>query len=94
VSRSWTTEQAVSLAPDAAALETAQGIATPRKWDLLARDADFVWGLAQGSGAQPYQVQIDLAEPAFKCSCPSRLWEKFPLDSSRRTGNRRKKRVQ
>lgn len=75
MARSWTTEQAVSLAPDAAALKTAQGIAAPRRWDLLARDDDFVWGLAQGSGAQPYQVQIDLSEPAFKCSCPSR---KFP----------------
>ena len=75
VPRSWTTEQAVSLAPDAAALKTAQGIATPRKWNLLGRDDDFVWGLAQGSGAQPYQVHIDLGEPAFKCSCPSR---KFP----------------
>ena len=32
-------------------------------------------GACQGSGSKPYQVQIDLAEPAFKCSCPSR---KFP----------------
>ena len=73
--RSWTSEQAVSLAPDAAALKTAQGLASTRKWTVLGRDDDFVWGLAQGSGAQPYQVQIDLSEPAFKCSCPSR---KFP----------------
>lgn len=73
--RSWTSEQAASLAPDAASLKTAQGIASPRKWDLLGRDDEFVWGLAQGSGAQPYQTQIDLSEPAFKCSCPSR---KFP----------------
>lgn len=73
--RSWTTEQAVSLAPDAAALKTAQGLASPRKWSALGRADDCVWGLAQGSGAQPYQVQIDLSEPAFKCSCPSR---KFP----------------
>ncbi|MES2692731.1 MAG: SWIM zinc finger family protein [Verrucomicrobiota bacterium] len=73
--RSWTSEQAASLAPDAASLKTAQGVASPRKWTTLGRDDDFVWGLAQGSGAQPYQVQIDLTEPAFKCSCPSR---KFP----------------
>ncbi len=32
-------------------------------------------GLCQGSGRQPYQARVDLAEPAFKCSCPSR---KFP----------------
>jgi hypothetical protein len=75
VGRSWTNEQAISLAPDASALKTAQGLASPRKWTSLGRDDDFVWGLAQGSGAQPYQVQIDLSEPVFKCSCPSR---KFP----------------
>jgi hypothetical protein len=75
VARTWTPEQAASLAPAAAALKAAQGLGSPRKWTLLGRDSDFIWGLAQGSGAQPYQVQIDLTEPAFKCSCPSR---KFP----------------
>jgi hypothetical protein len=48
VPRNWTTEQAVSLAPDAAALKTAQALASPRKWTALGRDADFIWGLAQG----------------------------------------------
>jgi hypothetical protein len=41
----------------------------------LGHDDAAVWGECQGSGAKPYQVQIDVAEPAFKCSCPSR---KFP----------------
>lgn len=31
-----------------------------------------VWGLCQGSGKDPYQTQIDLIGPAFRCSCPSR----------------------
>jgi Family of unknown function (DUF5691)/SWIM zinc finger len=30
------------------------------------------WGLCQGSGANPYQVAVDIAGPAYKCSCPSR----------------------
>lgn len=75
MARTWTLEQAASLAPDPSALKAAQGLGSPRKWTLLGRDDDFLWGLAQGSGAQPYQVQIDLTEPAFKCSCPSR---RFP----------------
>lgn len=75
MARTWTPEQAASLAPDASALKAAQGLGSPRKWTLLGRADDYLWGLAQGSGAQPYQVQIDLTEPAFKCSCPSR---KFP----------------
>jgi hypothetical protein len=32
-------------------------------------------GKCQGSGKEPYQVTVDLAEPAFRCTCPSR---KFP----------------
>ncbi len=31
-----------------------------------------VCGLCQGSGKNPYQTQIDLIGPAFRCSCPSR----------------------
>ena len=30
------------------------------------------WGLCEGSGANPYQVAVDIAGPAYKCSCPSR----------------------
>lgn len=71
----WTPEHVASLAPDASSLKAAQGLASPQKWVHLGRDADFLWGLAQGSGKLPYQAQIDLREPAFKCSCPSR---KFP----------------
>lgn len=41
----------------------------------MQRSERAVWGLCQGSGKEPYQVRIDLSEPAFKCSCPSR---KFP----------------
>src|SRR5262249_10294655 len=38
-----------------------------------------VWGECQGSGKSPYQTEIDLGEPAFKCTCPSR---KFPCKHS------------
>lgn len=56
-------------------MKAAQGLSAPRKWTTLGTDGVVLWGLAQGSGAEPYQSQIDLSEPAFKCSCPSR---KFP----------------
>lgn len=71
----WTTEQILKLAPDAASAKAAQGLLNLRKWSGLGADERAAWGLCQGSGAKPYQSQIDLAEPAFKCSCPSR---KFP----------------
>ena len=71
----WTAEQVAALAPDAASAKAGQGLAGARKWVSLGRDERALWGEAQGSGAKPYQVIVDAAEPAFKCSCPSR---KFP----------------
>ena len=71
----WTTEQIMALAPDAASAKAGQGLATARKWLALGADEQAAWGLCQGSGKDPYQAQIDLSEPAFRCSCPSR---KFP----------------
>lgn len=71
----WTPEQILALAPDAASARAGQGLANARKWSSLGSDDRSAWGLCQGSGKDPYQAQIDLTEPAFRCSCPSR---KFP----------------
>lgn len=71
----WTAEQILKLAPDAASAKAAQGLLAPKKWTSIGANEAAIWGACQGSGSNPYQTQIDLAEPAFKCSCPSR---KFP----------------
>jgi hypothetical protein len=71
----WTLEQVLALAPDPAVAKDARKLATPARWPSLGHDERSAWGLCQGSGKDPYQVKIDLSEPAFKCSCPSR---KFP----------------
>ena len=71
----WTSQRVMELAPDAASGKAGQGLASPRKWPSTGRDAGAVWGECQGSGSKPYQVQVDLSGPTFKCSCPSR---KFP----------------
>jgi hypothetical protein len=68
-------EEVTQLAPDAASVSAARGLAAPAKWVSLGQDEDAVWGECKGSGAKPYQVQVDAQGPAFKCSCPSR---KFP----------------
>lgn len=70
-----TEEHVVSLAPDAASLKSGKDLANKSKWKLLAYDDKAIWGLCQGSGADPYKAQVDLQQIAFKCSCPSR---KFP----------------
>lgn len=71
----FTTDQILALAPDAASAKAGQGLASPRKWVALGCTEQAAWGKCQGSSASPYQTQIDLSEPAFRCSCPSR---KFP----------------
>ncbi|MBT9582791.1 SWIM zinc finger family protein [bacterium] len=70
-----TTAQVEALAPDASSLKAGRQLAEARKWSGLGQDARSLWGLCQGSGKDPYQAQVDLSEPAFRCSCPSR---KFP----------------
>lgn len=76
----WSADQVLSLAPDAAAVRAARSLSSDKTWCEagLTQDADLpptVWGLCQGSGVQPYQTCVDLTEPAYRCSCPSR---KFP----------------
>ncbi|MGM9484079.1 SWIM zinc finger family protein [Roseateles sp. NT4] len=70
-----TTEAVLALAPDAASAKAAHGLVRPAQWPLLGADEAAVWGECQGSGSKPYQTQVDLSGPAFRCSCPSR---KFP----------------
>lgn len=38
----------------------------------MGSDALAVWGLCLGAGREPYEVVVDRASPAFRCSCPSR----------------------
>ncbi len=65
----------LGLAPDAASAKAAGGVAKPTTWSGTGGDDGAVWGECRGSGKSAYQVSVDLAEPAFRCSCPSR---KFP----------------
>ncbi|MGV6809914.1 MAG: SWIM zinc finger family protein [bacterium] len=71
----WSSDQVNQLAPDAASIKAAKKLNKPAKWPLLGVSDDALWGECQGSGKKPYQTVIEFAEPAFKCTCPSR---KFP----------------
>lgn len=77
MSPNLTAETVAALSPDAASLKAAQSLTNPAKWPTLAIADEVLWGEAQGSGAKPYLVGVDLrsADIASKCSCPSR---KFP----------------
>jgi hypothetical protein len=70
-----TAEQILALAPDTASAKAARPLSAARAWLQVARNGSTLWGECQGSAKDPYRTQIDLSEPAFRCSCPSR---KFP----------------
>jgi hypothetical protein len=68
----WSAETVEGLAPDAASVTAARKLARPGPWSSTGFDERALWGLCKGSGVTPYQTQVDVSEPAFKCSCPSR----------------------
>ena len=71
----WTWEQVLALAPDAGSAKAARPLSQPGPWSDTGADERAVWGRCRGSGKNPYTTVVDLAGPAYKCSCPSR---KFP----------------
>ncbi len=74
-----TPDQITAIAPDAPSLKSGRDLGTPRKWESLGGDGEVLWGLARGSGKNPYQARVRLADLASKCSCPSR---KFPCKNA------------
>jgi hypothetical protein len=71
---SFTEAQAHSLITDPGTLKRGQELLKPAKWANLGRTETAAWGECAGSGSKPYLTGIDLSEPAFKCSCPSRVF--------------------
>lgn len=68
-------DQILTLAPDDSSRKAGKDLANPAKWSNTGFNETALWGECQGSGKNPYRAQVDLANIAFKCSCPSR---KFP----------------
>ncbi len=71
----WSDEQIRSLAPDPASAQAGFELANSGRFARMGKATNAIWGECLGSGKKPYQIKIDLGEPAYACSCPSR---KFP----------------
>ncbi len=65
----------MSLAPDQATAQAGIELANSGRFARMGGRTNALWGECRGSGKKPYQIKIDLGEPAYGCSCPSR---KFP----------------
>lgn len=69
----WSEERVLALVPDAAAAKAARTQAAATRWTGSGAAPDALWGYCLGSAATPYQVSVDVTEPAaFRCTCPSR----------------------
>jgi SWIM zinc finger len=68
----WSRERTEQLAPDAASAKAGLGLAKPAHWRTLGQADHMIWGECQGSGANPYQVRVALADAGYRCTCPSR----------------------
>jgi len=76
VAERWDHVRVLALAPDAPSQRAAESLASGRSWRLAgAAEPGALWGECRGSAARPYRTVVDLAGPAYRCSCPSR---KFP----------------
>lgn len=65
-------DSVVGLASSPAVADAARGLATPTRWRDAGRSDRAVWGSCWGRAPEPYQVAVDLAGPAFRCTCPAR----------------------
>jgi SWIM zinc finger len=72
LAKRWNVDQVLALAPDPASRKAGRGLASSPRWSQLGSNESLVWGRFQGSAKEPYQVTVDVAEPAFRCTCPSR----------------------
>lgn len=72
-------DEILAQAPDDSSLKAAIGLQNLSKWANLGQNNEALWGECQGSGSKPYLTQMQVADRAFKCTCPSR---KFPCKHS------------
>ncbi|MGO8951500.1 MAG: SWIM zinc finger family protein [Ktedonobacterales bacterium] len=66
-------DQVLALAPDTTSAAAGKKLANVRYWRNLGQSPLAAWGECQGSAL--YQVRVELATFAVKCTCPS---HKFP----------------
>ena len=68
----WTVDEVLGLAPDGSSAGAARRLSLSAVWSQAGSSGSLVWGRCQGSAREPYQVTVDLTEPSFRCTCPSR----------------------
>lgn len=71
----WTTDSVLQLSTSTEARKKVLELAAAQRWKGLfasPQPARYVWGQIHGSADEPYLSMVDPAEPAFRCTCPSK----------------------
>jgi SWIM zinc finger len=68
----WAVEQIVAFAGSSARFGAGEAVALPSRWSRTGCSERALWGRYHGSGSEPYDVSVDHAAVAARCSCPSR----------------------
>ncbi len=68
----WTTDQLLSMAPDALLARAAEKAANPHGWLSLGRAGQVLWGEFPNRDKAPYRVVTTLPDIALLCSCAAR----------------------
>lgn len=68
----FTEAQIESLAPKPTAFKEGRKLGYAANWISFGKSDRAVWGVIQGSGANPYITKIDYHDLAYNCNCPSR----------------------
>jgi len=63
----------LALAPKPSSVASAQPLAVPARWLAPGCDERGVWGRCTGTSTEPYDTVVDHIDPAFRCTCPSRV---------------------
>ena len=66
-----TVDEIMTLAPDDASRRAASALAHPGPWAEAGCDARAVWGRCRGSSRTAYDLACDVADVAYRCTCPS-----------------------
>jgi hypothetical protein len=64
--------QIALLAPKPTSFNEGKKLGYAANWVSIGKSDRAVWGVIQGSGANPYLTKIDFNDLAFQCNCPSR----------------------
>lgn len=68
----WTYEKIRQWAPNALLLDKGRQLASPRKWEAIQSDGQWIWGECKSTASKTYTTLVQLDGEHSRCSCKER----------------------